>query len=146
MRGLFHKGSSLIDLKYQYDSDKIGITETSPINCGFKCSSAEYSCFPLTSALPFFIPHISYPSTSASVPKETKDLFGTQTWQTAPASWEKDRGGREEWNKLLSGLKHFTCTCVSPAKSCCYLLPVHSDLGETRCAVSLGATQGSPTE
>lgn len=56
----------------------------------------------------------------------------------------KDRGGREEWNKLLSGLKHFTCARVSPAKSCCcYLLPVHSALSETRWAVSLGATAGA---
>lgn len=57
----------------------------------------------------------------------------------------KDRGGREEWNKLLSGLKPFTCACVSPAKSCCYLLPVQSDLRGSRCAVSLGATQVPPT-
>lgn len=58
----------------------------------------------------------------------------------------EDRGGREEWNELLSGLKRFTCARASPAKSCCYLLPVHSDLSETRCAVSLGATAGPPTE
>lgn len=140
LRGLFCKAYTQFDLKYEYDNDKIGITETSPINCGFKCSSAKYSCFPLTSALPFFILCISYPSTSASVPKETKDLFGTQTWQTAPASRGKDRGGREEWNKLLSGLKRFTCAHVNPAKSCCYLLPAHSDLCETTRGVSLGST------
>lgn len=54
-----------------------------------------------------------------------------------------DRGGREEWSKLLSGLKPFTCACVSPAKSCCYLLPVQSDLRGTRCAESPGATAGT---
>lgn len=55
----------------------------------------------------------------------------------------KDRGGREEWNKLLFGLKRFTCAHVNPAKSCCSLLPVHSDLCETTCGVSLGGTGGA---
>lgn len=142
LRGLFCKAHSSIDLKYKYDNDKMGITETSPINCGFKCSSAKYSCFPLTSALPFFILHISYPSTSASVPKETKGPFWHSNMANSSSFLGKDRGGREEWNKLLSGLKPFTCACVNPAKSRCYLLPVQSDQRGTRCAVSPGATAG----
>lgn len=100
------------------------------INPNFKCSAAKHSCFPLTSALPFFIPHISYPSTSASVPKETKDLFWHSNTANNSGFLGKDRGGRVQQNKLLCGLERSTCASVSPAKSCRYLLPIHSDLCE----------------
>lgn len=59
----------------------------------------------------------------------------------------KDRGGREKWNKLLSGLKRFTCAHVSPAKSYCYLLPVHIDLCEKQAVLWASVPlQGPPTE